>query len=288
MERTPDAIDSKPSDSSKASRTTKADRELLTRIYHRPEYTAIARAIGAESWDIEDARDLIVPLMKRFGVQRITAITEELVLIQPTRTLTFARLKENVRRFASQLIGPASAIQADDSNAELTLASELPRRRLARLKLLDSAEVSIAADYVPVEARRADVVQRFATHLTHNEVPFHAAKDVELFHSTAKRPVAFDFLIERGSERQITLVRREISKTIRARLGRLLKQFGPDYVGVRVWPIQAERAWMWEKEWILSENEPPPSRSGHLVEAPREGECTTATQSGPTVQLELF
>ncbi len=274
---------------SKPSRTPKASLDLLHRIYNRPEYTAVVRAIGTEAWEIEDGRDLVVPLMKRFGVQRVQDATEELLAIEVRNKRTIVHLTDDVRRYAVALLGN-TAIAADDDAPPM--ASELPRTRLQRLKHLETNADAVAVDYVPADKKRAHVVERFASHLHLADVRFQSVKDIEFIGCLEQCPFAFDFLIERGTERQIAFVRREIAITTRRRLQRFLNRLGPDYIGVRVWPIGAEKVWFWEKEWI-SPGDLPPETNNSKAESPpmSDSQADVSSQSlppRPTVQREFF
>ena len=252
------------------------------------------RAIGAETWEMEDARDLVVPLMKRFGVQCILDVTNELVevAVPSPGKAHIVRLSDEVRRYAVQLLGRMDTAPAVVTDAAITVACEPPTRRLERLNLVNGSIDKIAADYVPVDRKRPHVIERFANHLEFQSIPFHKAKDVELFLPANQRAVAFDFLIERRGERQIALVRRELSKNVRAQLVRLLKRLGSKYVGLRVWPIATEKSWLWEKEWISHEVSSPTASSEELVATPannlRESASTETRQSQPMAQRDLF
>ena len=289
MEEESNSSEPKEIDASKPSRTSKASLDLLNHIYNRPEYTAVVRAIGTEAWEIEDGRDLVVPLMKRFGVQRVRDATEELLAIKVRNKRTIVHLTDDVRRYAIVLLGN-TAIAADD--AIPPMASELVRTRLQRLKHLEANVDAVAVDYVPADKKRAHVVERFASHLHLADVRFQSVKDIEFLGCLEQCPVTFDFLIERGRERQLAFVRREIALTTRRRLQRFLNRLGPDYIGVRVWPIGAEKVWFWEKEWILPGDSPPEANNGKAESPPMSDSQANALPQPlpprPTVQREFF
>ncbi|HLQ44482.1 MAG TPA: hypothetical protein VK137_07130 [Planctomycetaceae bacterium] len=264
-----------------APQRSRANHELLNRIYNRSEYTAIVRVIGSQTWDIEDARDLVVPLMKRFGVDRILDATSELLAIESNEKQTTARLTDDVRRFAIQLLGSVGLSVAGSSK------TESPRDRLLRLRLGDDASQKPASDYLQVDRKRDNIVSSYERHLTAESIPFRRAKNSDLHELTKPRALSVDFVCERGTERQLTLVRRELTGNVRKRLVKLLQRFGPNYVGVRVWPIGPSKSWMWEKEWIVG-NEAPTSRNEQPAAASTVAELTTATQPRPNVQQELF
>ncbi len=289
MEEESNSSEPKEIDASKPSRKPKVRLDLLNHIYNRPEYTAVVRAIGTEAWEIEDGRDLVIPLMKRFGVQRVRDATEELLAIDVTGKQTIVHLTDDVRRYAVSLFGN-TAIAADD--AAPPMASELPRTRLQRLKYIEANTDAAAKDYVPADKKRAHVVERFASHLHLAGVRFQSVKDIEFLGCLEQCPIIFDFLIERGAERQIAFVRREIALTTRRRLQRFLNRLGPDYIAVRVWPIGAEKVWFWEKEWILPGDAPPEAHNAEAKAKPMSGPQAEVLPKTlpprPTVQRELF
>ena len=126
----------------------KVNHELLHRIYNRSEYTAIVRAIGPETWDIEDGRDLIVPLMKWYGVECVLDATHELLAIESNEKQTTARLTDEVRRYAVQILGNGNLPL--NTEAVSTSNSKSSRDRLKRLRLSDDAAREPASDYIQV------------------------------------------------------------------------------------------------------------------------------------------
>ena len=201
-------------------------------------------------------------------------------------------LTDDVRRYAIALLGNAAVARDDATESAPPMASELPRMRLERLKLIDADADAVATDYVAADKKRAHVIERFASHLEFNDSSYKRAKSVELPESLKSRGVTFDFVIERPSERQIVLVRRELSDHVRVRLVRLLHRLGPEYIGVRVWPIGAEKAWFWEKEWISPGDSPPEAHNAAAKTPPMSDSQADVSrhtlQPRPTVQREFF
>jgi hypothetical protein len=193
---------------------------------------------------------------------------------------------EGNTQFAVQLLGTAS----HPSDMPTPNLNELPRERLRRLKLVDDSPSIVADDYVQVDRPRSRVVKSHETHLMNDAVDFRRAKEVEFFSTAKHPPVAFDFVVKRGSERQITLVRRELTTMVRGRLVKLLHRLGPNHVGVRVWPIGFEKNWMWEKEWVLQDDphDPTPNVEPVSTASSVAAGVSSPTTTRPLTQRELF
>lgn len=205
-----------------SQKRAKVDLGLMRRIYERPEYTAVVRVIGDLSWSITDARDLVVPLMKRFGAGKVLETVHELAVIEEGT----ARLSDEVRRYALPLLGQKcqpngntagiGGVEASVASEKL-IATESTRERLRRLKL-DGGETTPATDYVLSDRSRDNMVKQFETYLNYHDLPFRRPTEREFGTEGKRPPIKIDFVVKRQSELQLTLVRKQLSATVRQRL----------------------------------------------------------------------
>lgn len=74
---------------------------LYTRLYFRPEYVALAKAVGYSGLSVEDTKARIQELMKTHDKDKLLKASDELLQFNET----WVRLKTDVRRLCWQLLG---------------------------------------------------------------------------------------------------------------------------------------------------------------------------------------
>jgi hypothetical protein len=83
----------------------KSKQPLWHRMYFQRHLTDIIRAFGYESVPIEEARERVKPLVETYGRPLIEAGTEELIVVDNSQSPVVARLSDEARKLAVQILG---------------------------------------------------------------------------------------------------------------------------------------------------------------------------------------
>ena len=108
---------------------------LYIRLYFRRHMTELVQLIGYREVPLDEMRKQLAPLIEQYGQETITDATDEIVEI-----VEVARLKQEVRRLARQILGPSpNAAVATITNT--SLPAPTPSSAIAN----DQAEHSTAS-----------------------------------------------------------------------------------------------------------------------------------------------
>ncbi len=81
-------------------------RPLYIRMYTQPHLVALVRLLGYRGLPVPEAKERLRALSAEYGKERMQAAARELVEIDRAQDPPVARLTEEVRRLAWQLLGP--------------------------------------------------------------------------------------------------------------------------------------------------------------------------------------
>jgi hypothetical protein len=153
MERSPDGY----SAGEPAACPKKAKAPLWQRMYFRREMTEIVRLMGYDELTIEDARERLRPLLDVHGKALIEKGAAELLTIDANHTPATARLSDEARTLAIQILGrpkdraaklPATVPPApvDDQAVPPPVDPEANAQRRARRRRTESRPTGLAAE----------------------------------------------------------------------------------------------------------------------------------------------
>lgn len=225
----------------KKTTLSKQSRSLLMRLYTSPVHTEIVRLMGHDEWDEFDARDQIIRLMKRSGVEAVMAVVAELIAVTNDQPTPVARLTEEVRQFAVGILG-RPVPESPDAPPVLRRSPRIPQPTVP--------VEQTALDYRLVEAQRVKVVERYAKHLWVHQLTHETAKYASLPVETMPLPSAIDFIAHRADEHHLIAVRKRLTKSQRVELQRVLASLGRTWRAARIWPIESSKGWLWEHDWL--------------------------------------
>lgn len=144
MERsgTPDGADEK------TATPKKAKQPLWQRMYFQPHMTEIVRRMGYAELPVDEAANRLRPLFETFGRPSIEEGAAELITIDDTQSPAIARLSDEARKLAVQILGrppessdgkrfepsdnPASSAEPSDDVSEDTSVAPEPSQEKGR------------------------------------------------------------------------------------------------------------------------------------------------------------
>ena len=165
------SAESSPQSSPSRKKTGSGKQPLYIRLYFRPHMTELVQLLGYRDVPLEEIKPQLASLDETYGHETMVSAAEELVETVVV-TQTFARLKEEVRRVARQILGPPpSPTEAPVSLVSMT-TPPVPSRSPTAFN--DQPENSIPPD--PGEAPSASHTssaaeeQRLAAYEAHEEL----------------------------------------------------------------------------------------------------------------------
>jgi hypothetical protein len=96
-----DSVESSPQPHQAKKKAPGGKQPLYIRLYFRRHMTELVQLIGYREVSLDEMRKQLVPLVEQYGQETITDATDEIVEI-----IEVARLKQEVRRVARQILGP--------------------------------------------------------------------------------------------------------------------------------------------------------------------------------------
>jgi hypothetical protein len=139
----------------------KAKQPLWQKMYFQRHMTAIVRLMGYDELPLDDARERLRPLLAEYGKERIEEAAADLITIDSTREPALARLSDEARKLAVQILGrprecsdenpsePAAVTSPSEPVPVLTAPASDPastsvpaRKRRSRSKKVDATETS--------------------------------------------------------------------------------------------------------------------------------------------------
>ncbi len=172
------------------------------RLYSSPVHVDIVRMIGYDDWVLYDARCQIVKLMRRHGVASVISAAAELIEVDHRPGDDIARLSGEVRCFAIGILG-----RPVDEKASAT-KSAIPLRREPKVAIALPTEEETATDFRLVNARRIEVVKRYAKHLGVHLMTHEVAAKASLPLDSPPLPATIDFIVHRHDEHHLIAVRK--------------------------------------------------------------------------------
>jgi hypothetical protein len=153
MERTPE---SDGNDEPKSFRK-KPKQPLWHRMYFQKSMTDVVRLMEYDELPVEEARARLMPLIETYGKAAIEEAARELVIVDDTKTPAVARLSDEARALAIQILGrppqPGGASPSgtpartpDAPSNETPTPPQSRRSRTAFKNSADSASPSPSAD----------------------------------------------------------------------------------------------------------------------------------------------
>lgn len=241
MQPTDSSLESTVDEAPKKPTLSKRSQALLMRLYTSPVHTAIVRLMGHDAWDEFHARDQLIRLMRRCGVEAVIDAAHELMTITHDHETPVTRLTADVRHFAVGILGPPDP-ESPDSPPVL--------RRAPRVSEPTVPDDQTAPDYRLVASPRVSVVERYAKHLRANAVTHEIAKNASLPQDAMPLPSSIDFIVHRADEHHLIAVRKRLGKRARAELHQFVSSLGQTWRAARVWPIELCKGWLWAYEWV--------------------------------------
>jgi hypothetical protein len=99
----------RPQEASTAEEATHTGKKpkapLWQRMYFQRHMTDVVRAFGYRSVPLEETRDLLKPLLDTYGRTLVQSATDEIIVIEGPHETPVARLTDEARKLAIQILG---------------------------------------------------------------------------------------------------------------------------------------------------------------------------------------
>ena len=156
---------------------------------------------------------------------------------------------KSVRREITRVV---PEVMQDETDAEVTSVGGVKTKILVKLRKIKKNAPG-NAEGKPVRQPRHFVMQKFEEYMTAEGLAFVPVADVKkTTPAVAPHVAGLDYVVLMGEEKLLVTVRPNLTKKNAAAAKEVQKLFGNGYQAIRIWPIESEDGWVWDRHPIIA------------------------------------
>lgn len=231
-------------------------------MYFKQHLTDLVRLFGNSEIPLPEAREKLKPLVDKYGKELMESAAEEIIFIDGSHDHAIARLTDDARKLAVQLIGRPPATTASGTRQTQNEAAEEGdgNSRNGTPQIQDNASSANSVtgqshaqtakseplNSTPHRLGRKKALVHFREWLIETKQPFATADHAQQVQSSGAKFGTLDFILYGEPVNRLVTVRNKLTAVQRHDMQEWQRIFGTDFQATRAWPEDAPDGSSWQ------------------------------------------